>query len=163
MKQSIYSLLILVILTVTSCSSDTPLGPDDITEFREVYHYEISDSVVSADTHEITLNMTGENLPKDWTIWDFKLWNGKKIPDNIDQYTMNWERPTDKDVFYSDDKVGVDWITFEKQLTSTSPVLKIQVKQNDSDEARGAMLVFANRDGVIVNYGAVMIVQKPKP
>lgn len=165
MSKFIYPLFILIGLALTSCSSEDPVGPNGITGFQDVYHYEITDSIVSADHHEFTLSMIGDNQPKDWSIWDFKLWVGEEIPASIDQYTEGWERPSNDNFFQKRDSFGVDWISFEKQPTETSPKLKVAIKENNSNLARGVMLLFGNenKSGGFVDSGVLIIIQKPMP
>lgn len=165
MSKFIYPLFILIGLVLTSCSSEEPVGPNGITGFRDVYHYEITDSIVSADSHEFSLSMIGDNQPKDWKIFDLKVWSGNEIPDPIDQYTDGWDKPTNSDFFQNGDTFGVDWISIEKQLTETSPKLKVTIKENDSYLARGVMLLFGNdnKSGGLVDSGILIIVQKPMP
>lgn len=165
MSKFIYSLSLLIGFILTSCSSEDPVGPNGITGFQDVYHYEITDSIVYAGSHEFSLSMIGGNQPKDWMIWDFKLWSGKEIPDSINQYTEGWEIPASGDFFQNGDSFGVDWISFEKQPTTTSPKLQITVKENNSDLARGVMLLFGdeNKSGGLVNSGILIIIQKPMP
>lgn len=165
MRKLIYSLFLFVGFVLTSCSSEEPVGPNGITGFQDVYHYEISDSIVSADSHEFTLSMIGNNQPKDWTIWDFKLWSGDEIPDSIDQYTEGWGKPSNDKFFQKGDSFGVDWISFEKQPTETSPKLKVTIKENDSYLARGVMLLFGNenKSGGSVDSGILIIIQKGMP
>jgi hypothetical protein len=165
MSKFIYSLFLLVGVVLTSCSSDDPVGLNGITGFQEVYHYEIADSIVSADSHEFTLSMIGSNQPKDWTIWDVKLWSGDEIPDSINQYTKGLEKISNDKFSQKGNSFGVEWISFEKQSTETSPKLKVTIKENDTYLARGVMLLFGNekKSGGLVDCGILIIIQKPMP
>lgn len=161
----VYSLVLFIGLVFISCSTEEPVGPNGITGFQDVYHYEITDTIISADSHVFTLSMTGDNQPKDWTIWDFKTWSGYEIPDTIDQYFDGWEKPTNSNFFQKGNTFGLEWISFAKQLTKTSPKLKINVKENESGVARGVMLLFGdeNISGGVVDCGILIIVQKTMP
>lgn len=163
MKKTIYYLLLLIGVISASCSSDEPVGPGGITGFDDVYNYNIRDTVISADSHEFTLSMTGDNQPKDWKLFEFKVYEDKDIPDTINEFDINWRDPEKEDYFFEGNIFGVDWIKFEKQITTTSPELKISVEKNTSTKARGVMLVFGNENGVRVKCGHIFIIQKPMP
>ncbi|MBD5355740.1 MAG: hypothetical protein HDR88_01885 [Bacteroides sp.] len=160
MKTIIYFLFLFMVLLNTSCSGvDQPyLGPVN------TIHYEMEDSILSGDYHEFTLSIVGEYLPKDWNLNVLEVCSLKEIPnDSSTQIRIDWHTP--EDYFCDGNSFGTDWISFEKQLTSTSPKLKISIKKNDSDMARGVYLEFYNYEDrrFNPNYGYIIIYQKPMP
>ena len=168
LQAALYAFGIAISFLLPSCSSEPT--PGGYTGFRQTYQYEITDTVLSADSHEFTLSMTGENQPHDWDLFEIKIWNGEDIPDTINNQNPDWRIPEVGETFCNDDKkgyrFGTDWITIEKVSSQTSPILilKITMEKNITNQARGIEFLFASGDGIPYwNSGRIFIIQKPMP
>lgn len=154
MKATVNLLFIFLMLLQVSCSNDDkPFYFPPAT-----LYYEVEDTILTADSHEFTISMIDNIQPKDWSIDWFNVWTGKDISDTSEpMYTQSY---APIDYFHEGNSFGIDWITFEKLSTSTSPKLKISVKKNESDKARGISIKFSDNSG---NSGYFKLFQKRMP
>lgn len=134
--------------------------------YIDTYDYQNSDTIVSASSHEFILSMIGDDQPKDWDILGLKIWNGNNLPDTISTESFNWhdwEPWQDETPIPTGNIITYDWISFEKQITSKSPQIKISAAENKSETARAALLWFGNVYETIGYCGYIIIAQKAMP
>lgn len=167
MKKVIYLTLVFFCAMISSCAEED--GPC-IPPFCEQYVYDLARGALTADSHNLHLRMT-QGAASDWTISDVKVWHGTEVPELIDKSTLKWQQldvpflpvhPMNK-YYQNGNTFGTEWVKIEKQPGVRGPELKVQIKENDTEYARGIWITFGNpyKDGYIGGY--LYIVQKPKP
>lgn len=156
MKQTAYLIFIFLMLLQFSCSE---VKPFPYPESPKLY-YESNDTVLSADSHEFTISMTDTIQPKDWSIYRVTVWTGEDISDPDSDELMYTQSFDPVDYFRDGNTFGIDWISFEKIPTSTSPKLKISVKKNEDNVLRGIWIRYEDDSD---HWGVIQIFQKPMP
>ena len=160
MKKFALLQLSCIALLLSSCASDV----EDTVGLVDTYRYEITDTVISADSHVFSIAMTGDDQPKDWQSFGLWIWDGHAVPEEIDPALFVWPANSQQEVSYEGNTIGLDWIELEKVVTATSPAIKIIVRENDTNRARGIKFIFGNEweNGKGAWSGQFMIVQQPQ-
>lgn len=164
-KLSLIILLCCVSLqcvSLMSCSDDREyLGP------MERYYFETGDTIVDASEHLFDIAMVPHNgfaPPHDWNFEDLKKWNN----DNpVDKYPIDeeWETIPSGEIIMQPDRIEYEWISFEKIMTDTAPILRVSVKKNTTGQRRTVRISVYNdikKGGSRIgwHYGQVIISQQ---